>query len=152
MGRSFVFQLYKEHPVAIQFDPYISFPGNGREVMTYYQEIFGGELTAWGYDDFPDAQFPFTPTPGALAHAHLNGGAVNLAGGDAMTADAPSLSSDVYSFLISTTTVSESEQLIEKLVATGGTVAMPFEQAPWGGYYGQVKDKFGVLWAFSVDD
>lgn len=28
---------------------------------------------------------------------------------------------------------------------------MPFEKAPWGGHYGQVKDKFGVLWAFSVE-
>lgn len=26
------------------------------------------------------------------------------------------------------------------------TEAMPFEQAPWGDRYGQVKDRFGVLW------
>lgn len=27
---------------------------------------------------------------------------------------------------------------------------MPFDKAPCGDYYGQVKDKYGTLWAFSV--
>lgn len=25
---------------------------------------------------------------------------------------------------------------------------IPFELAPWGSYYGQVFDRFGVMWAF----
>jgi PhnB protein len=27
---------------------------------------------------------------------------------------------------------------------------MPFEQAPWGDWYGQVFDRFGVMWAIST--
>jgi len=27
---------------------------------------------------------------------------------------------------------------------------MPFDVAPWGGWYGQAFDQYGVMWAFSV--
>ena len=27
---------------------------------------------------------------------------------------------------------------------------MPFEKAPWGDYYGQVFDRYGVMWSFSA--
>lgn len=39
-----------------------------------------------------------------------------------------------------------------KPVEAGGTVQMPFEPAPWGGHYGQVFDKFGIMWSFDVPD
>jgi PhnB protein len=35
-------------------------------------------------------------------------------------------------------------------LSEGGAPAMPFEQAPWGDYYGQCEDKFGVTWMFDV--
>ena len=31
-------------------------------------------------------------------------------------------------------------------LSAGGTVTMPMEKAPWGDYYGQFTDKFGVNW------
>ncbi len=139
--------------MSVSFYPYVSFPGNGIEAMTYYQEIFGGELDVITYEAFPAEvleSFPFAPPVGALAHAQLKGGMIELTGGDGMGEDLPSLTNDVYSFLISADTTDEAKQVIDKLVATGGSVAMPFELAPWGSYYGQVKDKFGVLWSFDV--
>ncbi|MCC5673203.1 hypothetical protein [Kocuria rhizophila] len=27
---------------------------------------------------------------------------------------------------------------------------MPFEKAPWGDWYGQVFDRYGVMWSFSA--
>ncbi|MGY5766003.1 VOC family protein [Brachybacterium sp. DNPG3] len=139
---------------APQFSPYISFPGNAAEAFEEYRELFGGELEIMTYDRFGDLSgFPFTPPPGAVAHAQLHGGLVTLAGGDGMAAagdELPPLGSDVYSFLIGLDTVEEARALIEKLVAAGGGVAMPFELAPWGDHYGQVKDRFGVLWAIVV--
>lgn len=32
----------------------------------------------------------------------------------------------------------------------GGEINVPFELAPWGSYYGQVFDPFGVMWSFDV--
>lgn len=37
------------------------------------------------------------------------------------------------------------------MLAHGGDVGMQFEKAPWGDWYGQVFDKFGVMWSFSCE-
>lgn len=139
--------------MSAQFLPYISFPGNGGEAMAYYHELFGGQLNAMTYGDVPTdpSEFPFEVDPTALAHAQLDSDVVRLAGGDAMSEDAPALKNDVYSFLLHFDSVEEAEAMIEKFTSTGAEIAMPFEVAPWGGHYGQVLDKFGILWAFDVD-
>lgn len=36
-------------------------------------------------------------------------------------------------------------------IIAGGELNQPFEEAPWGGWYGQVFDRFGVMWAFSCE-
>ena len=35
--------------------------------------------------------------------------------------------------------------IFEKL-ADGGSVVVPFEQAPWGDWFGMLSDRFGVQW------
>jgi PhnB protein len=35
-------------------------------------------------------------------------------------------------------------------LAAGGQVAMPLDQAPWGDYFGQLTDKFGVSWMVNI--
>ncbi|WP_341853959.1 hypothetical protein [Brachybacterium sp. GPGPB12] len=68
-----------------QNSPYIAFPGNGQEVLTHWQELFGGELEMMTYDEIPDLSgFPFTPPRGAVAHATLTGGLFAVSGGDAI--------------------------------------------------------------------
>ncbi len=99
---------------------------------------------------------PFAPpAPESVAHAQLHGGLVTLAGGDAVSPpggeEMPPLESEVYSFLIGLDTVDEARALIGTMTSSGASLAMPFELAPWGGdHYGQVKDRFGVLWALVV--
>ena len=39
--------------MAIQLTPYLNFAGNGREAMTYYQGVFGGDLKLFGFNDMP---------------------------------------------------------------------------------------------------
>jgi PhnB protein len=136
--------------MAVRLLPYLAFPGNGAEVMAYYKDIFGGSLNVMKYGDMP-MDLPFTPPTGALAHAHLDCGGVQITGGDAMGNEhGESLESASYSFLLDIDSVDEATALIEKFTSTGGQVAMSFDNAPWGGHYGQIKDKYGVLWAFSV--
>lgn len=133
--------------MAMRFVPSIAFPGNGVEALTYYHEIFGGDVEVMKYGEVP-AEFPFTPDPDALAHGMLEAGSVQLAGGDAMGEKNPPLKSDVYTFMLMFDTIGEAEEMIGKFTSTGGEVSMPFEAAPWGDHYGQVTDRFGVRWEF----
>lgn len=131
--------------------PYISFPGNAADAFTYYSKLFGGELSLTTYGDMPEmAGMPFTPPPAAVAHAVLTAPGLTLSGGDGIGENLPSLSSDVYSFVLTIDTEDEARALIDRVVSGGGEIAMPFERAPWGEFYGQVTDRFGILWAFNV--
>lgn len=138
--------------MSAQFTPYISFPGNAAEVFRFYHEIFGGELEVMTYGEMPMEGLPFDPPADAVAHATLSSGTLHLAGGDAMGPDAPGLASDVYSFMLQLDSAAEAEELIGRFTAAGGEVSMPFEKAPWGDHYGQVTDRFGVLWAFNATE
>lgn len=130
--------------------PYITFPGNAAEAMSYYEEVFGGTLDLMTYGDNPMEGMPFTPPPESVAHAQLQGGLLTLAGGDNIEENPQPLDGSAYSLMVMPGSVADAEALIATLTSTGASVEMPFAQAPWGDHYGQVKDRFGVLWQIDV--
>ncbi len=129
---------------------YIALPGTTAEAMEHWHEVFGGELNIQRYGDVPLEGMPFEPDPQAVAHAVLTTPAGVITGGDAMDSenDYP-VRGTAYSMLYTTDTADESRELIRRLLDGGGAEGMPFERAPWGDWYGQVFDRFGVMWAFS---
>lgn len=130
---------------------YIAFPGNAAEAFTHYQEVFGGELNLMRYGDFPPMEdMPFQPDPSSVAHAQLDLDGGSITGGDEMPGEGLVVKDTVYSLLYTLDDVERARELIERLVAAGGSVNMPFELAPWGSHYGQVFDRFGVMWSFDV--
>jgi PhnB protein len=112
--------------------------------------VLGGELTILMYGDTPMEGMPFEPDPNAVAHATLTTPAGSLAGGDAMPGDTYNVRGSAYSLLYTVESVDRGREIIDAFVAAGGEVGMPFEQAPWGDWYGQVFDRFGVMWAIST--
>lgn len=137
--------------MTVSSSPYISFPGNAAEAFPFYADLFGGELDLTTYDSMPSLEgFPFTPPPGAVAHGTMTAPGFTLAGGDGMGENLPQLASDVYSFLLTFSGEDEARGFIQKVIDGGGETAMPFEQAPWGDMYGQVKDRFGIRWDVNV--
>lgn len=129
---------------------YIALPGRTAEAMEHWHEVFGGELNIMRYADTPMGDMPFTPEPDAVAHATLVTPGGVIAGGDAVDDehDYP-IRDTVYSLLYTTDTPEEAQRFIRGLLEGGGAEGMPFEKAPWGDWYGQVFDRFGVMWAFS---
>lgn len=131
---------------------YITFNGRTAEALKHWHEVFGGELDLLTYADTPmpaDAM-PFEPAPDALAHGVLTMPGGIISGGDSMDGEYP-VCDTAYSMLYNAGSVEEAREKIDKLVAAGGEETMKFEAAPWGGAYGQVFDKFGVMWAFSAE-
>lgn len=131
---------------------YIALPGTTAEAMQHWHEVFGGDLQVVRYGDMNLEGMPFEPDPNAVAHATLTLRAGIIAGGDAMDdeKDYP-VTGTAYSLLYTTDTRDEARSLIQKLIEGGGSEGMPFEQAPWGDWYGQVFDRYGVMWAFSCE-
>lgn len=133
---------------------YIALPGSTAAAMEHWHDVFGGELQIMRYGDMPAMEgMGFTPDPNAVAHSTLVLDCGVIAGGDAMDHDTEyPVTGTAYSLLYTTETPEEAEGYIAQMLDAGGTVGMPFARAPWGGWYGQVFDRFGVMWAFSCDD
>lgn len=129
---------------------YIAFLDNqAKEAFEFYHEVFGGKLDIITYADMPMPGMDLDPATVAHAVLTLPGGVI--AGGDAMPGETYAVRDTVYSMLYAADSVEDAQGIIDRIVAGGGAINMAFEPAPWGGHYGQVFDKFGVMWALSVD-
>lgn len=120
--------------------PYLSFPGTAREALTFYREVFGGELVLHTLADFGREDGPAD----AIAHGMLQG-AVQLFAADA-TGDEPSLRIEGCLFsLLGTADPATLERWFVALSEGGGDLD-PLQLRPWGDHDGQVTDRFGVRW------
>lgn len=133
---------------------YITLPGTAAEAFRHWHEVFGGELDLVTYGEMPLEGMPFDPPPEAVAHAvlHLDGG--DIAGGDSIgePEDKYPIRDTAYSLLYTGDEVDRIQELSRKLIEAGGSANMPIEKAPWGDWYGQTFDRYGVMWSFSAPD
>lgn len=128
-------------------NPYLNFRGQARAAGEFYQAVLGGELTVSTFSDF---QMPGVDPSEAdnVMHSQLT----TPAGFTLMLSDIPAQMPGE----VSNGTVSLSGNETEELqgywdkLADGGEVSMPLEQAPWGDYFGQLTDKFGVSWMVNI--
>lgn len=151
IDRRIIDDVSKEPTMTASLATYLTFPGNTAEVFEHWHDVFGGELMFLRYGDLRLEGMPFEPDPDAIAHCTLSIPGGELAGGDSMDDETYPVRDTAYSLLYTTDSPDEARALIDRLVSGGGEIGMPFEQAPWGGWYGQVFDRYGVMWAFSCD-
>ena len=122
--------------------PYLSFPGTAREALTFYQEVFGGELVLNTLGDFGRDDGPAE----AIAHGMLQG-PVELFASDAAAGEPGVRLEGVLFALLGTADPATLEEWFTAL-SDGGVDIDPLQARPWGDHDGQVTDRFGVRWLF----
>lgn len=126
------------------FTPYLVCKGNARAMMTFYQSVFGGELTISTF-----AEMGAVPSPelaDKVMHSQLVlGGKALLMAGDSMDGT----TTELTTICLSGTEAEELEGYWEKLSATG-TVETPLEAQLWGDDYGMCRDEYGVGWMVNI--
>jgi PhnB protein len=120
--------------------PYLSFPGTAREALTFYQEVFGGELVLNTLGDFGRDDGP----AGAIAHGMLQG-PVELFASDAAAGEPCLRLEGVMFALLGTADPATLEGWFAALSDRGVDID-PLQARPWGDHDGQVTDRFGVRW------
>ncbi len=132
--------------MASRLNPYISFAGNARQAMEFYERVLGGTLTLHTYGDLgpqdseqddkimhgmleTDSGFTLMAgdIPPGTEHNPGNNIAVSLSGDDA----------------------DELRGYWAKLSA-GGTVSVPLEKQIWGDEFGMCVDQFGIAWMVNI--
>ena len=128
--------------------PYLNFEGNCSEAMNFYKECLGGELMIQKVSQTPMASQMPPEMQDFVMHARLEKGNIMIMASDAKDKDMTR--GDMLSLMIQCDTEEEINTYFSKL-SEGGTVNMPLAKQFWGATYGQITDKFGVLWVFNYE-
>jgi PhnB protein len=130
-------------------NPYLGFRDNAREAMTFYQSVFGGELTLSTFGEFQASEDPAEADK--IMHAMLTTGQ----GMVLMGADTPNAMGYTPGSTVSVSLSGDDEAELrgywDQLSGDGGSVTVPMEQAPWGDIFGMCTDKFGTAWLVNVN-
>lgn len=137
-----------------KLNPYLSFRSNAREALEFYQSILGGALDISTFGSIPAA--PAMPLDPADVDLVMHGQLETPNGLTLMAADSPSMVQYVpatQGVTVALTGGPDDHEYVSSAyagLAEGATDVLPFETAPWGDYYGQLTDRFGISWMFNV--
>ncbi|MCU1572620.1 MAG: 3-demethylubiquinone-9 3-methyltransferase [Micrococcaceae bacterium] len=133
--------------MTITINPYLNFRDTAREAMTFYQEVFGGELTLSTFAEYQASEDPAEQDK--IMHSQLT----TTQGLALMAADTPNgmdyKPGNNYSVSLSGDDETTLRGHWDKL-SDAGTVVMPLDKAPWGDSFGMCIDKFGTSWLVNI--
>ena len=125
-------------------NPYLNFNGQCREALTFYQQCLEGDLELQKVAESPMAtRMPSEKGPLILHGALVKNGAVLLMGSDMIGNNLQPGNS--VNLCLNCTSDQEINTLFDRLSA-GGQVKVPLHQSFWGATFGEVRDKFGMIW------
>ncbi|MFF8833396.1 VOC family protein [Streptomyces sp. NPDC015131] len=134
--------------MALRLNPYISFDGDARQAMEFYQQVFGGHLDLNPYGSFGTSDH-------GQADKIMHGMLETDRGFTLMGADTPPGSEHRPGNSMSVSLSGDSADgdtlrgYWEKL-SDSGTVTVPLERQMWGDEFGMCEDRFGVTWMVNI--
>lgn len=128
--------------------PHLNFRGQARAALSFYQSVFGGDLTVVTYADAHNV------TAEDEADQVMWGQVESPAGLRVMAYDVPAHTPwepGVIPVFVSVrgTDTAELTSYWEKL-SDGATVVVPLGPAGWAPLYGMLQDRFGVTWVLDI--
>jgi len=130
-----------------RLNPYLGFRDNAKEAMTFYQSVFGGELTVSTFGDFGASDDPAEKDKVMHSMLEAPNGMV-LMGAD--TPDSMNYTpGDNISMSLSGEDEAELRGYWDKL-AEGADISEQLAQAPWGDTFGMLTDRFGINWLVNI--
>jgi PhnB protein len=127
-----------------RLNPYITFAGNAREAMEFYQSALGGELAMNTFADFGNTG----PEGDKIMHANLE----TPDGFTLMASDTPPGAEEPSGNNIAISLSGDDEKLrgYWERLTDGAKVTMPLEKQMWGDEFGQFTDRFGIQWMVNI--
>ncbi|MDO7886337.1 VOC family protein [Hymenobacter cheonanensis] len=133
-----------------QLSPYLSFSGDCRAALSFYQQCLGGELALTRFGDSPVAAQVPAEAQDHILHGTLTAGALVLAGSDAGSLRGALTVGTNVALALDCASDDEITTLFARL-GEGGTIIDPLADMFWGGKFGALTDRFGIRWLFNYD-
>ena len=132
--------------MASLLNPYLTFPGNTKEAMEFYESVFGGTLAVNTFGEFGE-QDP------AIADKVMHARLENDRGFTLMASDPPPgteiQTGNNIAVSLSGDDADDLRGYWDKLSADGN-VQMQLEKQVWGDTFGMCTDKFGLSWMVNI--
>lgn len=127
-----------------RINSYLTFSGNCREAMTFYQACLGGELSFQTIGDSPvPTQMP-PEMKNSVLHSILTNGSWFIMASD-MVGEKGVLRGNAVSMMLHFSDEAAIRATYDYLVA-GGVATHPLEDTFWGAVFGGLTDQFGNHW------
>ena len=132
---------------------YLNFNGNTEEAFNFYKSVFGGEFA--NIVRFKDISSPENPVAENEANKIMHI-ALPIGKNILMANDVPESMGRVNEnenrskIFVSAESREEADRLFSGLSA-GGSIEVPFDNSPWGSYFGMFRDKYGIEWMVDFD-
>ncbi|HEU5472614.1 MAG TPA: VOC family protein [Actinophytocola sp.] len=129
-----------------RLNPYISYNGDARAALEFYQGVFGGDLTLSTFGEMGGAD---SPDADKIMHGQLE----TPAGFTLMGADTPTGMEFNPGTTIAVSLSGDDGEALRgywKELSAGGTVDVPLEKQMWGDEFGMCIDRFGVSWMVNI--
>ena len=128
---------------------YLSFNGNCREAMTFYQQCLGGELHFQTIGASPLSKKMPAKMKKCILHAELKNENLVLYGSD-MVSETGLFKGNAVSLVLKCTSVKETRACYKKL-SHGGAKTYPLKSTYWNVLFGGLTDKYGNNWMLNCE-
>ncbi|WP_258105599.1 VOC family protein [Marinoscillum sp. MHG1-6] len=126
--------------------PYLSFDGDCKEAMQYYQHCLGGELSIELVEDFEEGENLPADIKNRVVQATLQSESITIIGTDLHDAD-QLIKGNSVSILLDGVNEEDLHRVYENL-SKNSALSRPLTNTHAGGFFGSLTDKFGVNWLF----
>ena len=133
---------------------YLNFPGNNEAAFNFYQAAFGGEIALIRFKDMPMEGFALPPeAEDKIMHISLpiGDGSLLMASDSLESMGQALVKGNNTHVFVEVDSKEEADRLFAALSA-GGVVEMPMADQPWGDYYGNFHDKYGIGWMLAFNN
>jgi len=133
-------------------NPYLNFLDTAKDAMTFYQSVFGGELTMSSFAELGAGDDVSPDEVDWIMHAQL----VTPSGYTLMASDTPKYRRDDAAGHNSYVSISGPQADDAELrgfwtkLEDGAEIEQALAVAPWGDAFGSLKDKFGQGWLINI--
>ncbi|HRP31949.1 MAG TPA: VOC family protein [Agriterribacter sp.] len=126
---------------------YLTFNGNCREAMMFYQKCVGGELSFQTIEASPLSGKLPAKMKKYILHATLKNGSLLLMASD-MVSEKGFFRGNAISLVLNCASEKET-RVCYKNLARGGEQTHPLRKTNWNALFGEVTDKYGNHWLLS---
>lgn len=136
----------------LRVTPFLLFDGNCAEVMNFYHDCLGGELTLTKLGDTPMKDMLPPEKHDRIINAHLKSGDIEISATDWMASpEFDPVQGNTFAIFVTGPADDELQAVFDKLKdGDNNTRLQELHELPFG-LYGQFYDKYGVQWVFRGD-